>query len=624
MAKTLPWNWETLKSLVQLSAQSAQDFKPGTRRDWRQVRAKLRSRFASVPAIQAWSKDSHESIPWYLEQTAARIPDKIALVFEGRQWTWREFNEEANRIAHACDGLGWQKGDVVCLHMENRPEYLFTYYGLAKRGVIPSLINTNLQEGPLRHALQASNAKGLIIGSECLDRLATLGDDVPIAPEHSYLAPEGDTHELPGSDWHYFSDVVDRAQIHNPPTAETVKLRDTLCYIFTSGTTGNPKPAIINHDRYYRAAHGWGGLALALTEDDVMYCVLPLYHGNGNLIAASIPIVFGTRIVLRRKFSASRFWDECREHGVTCFVYIGELCRYLMNQPPRADDADNPVVRAIGNGLRMDIWEDFLKRFRLRRVVEFYASSEGNAASTNFLGPAGSVGQWNPDTMKMARWDMEHEDLVRGADGFAIECAVDEPGCLLGEITQDSEFTGYTSKEATERKILRNVFREGDAYYNTGDMLKVDATGYLYFIDRLGDTFRWKGENVSTQEIGEQLTMLPWVDEATVYGVQIPGADGRAGMAALVLQDSTGFDPAAFYAHVAENLPPYAQPLFLRVRSSLDVTGTFKHQKVALRDAGFNPGEIDEALYFRDPAAKNYVPLTAELHADIVGGQRQL
>lgn len=620
MAKTLPWNWETIKGLVQLSVQSARDFKPGTGRDWTIVKKKLKNRFASVPAMQAWTKESPHTIPWYLEQTAAKWPDRTGLVYEGRRWTWQQFNAEVNIVAHGCDRAGWTKGDVVCLQMENRPEYLFTFYGLTKRGVIPSLINTNLQEGPLRHALTASGATGLIVGSECLDRLATLGDDMPIPPEQCYMLPEQATHELPGSDWHYLADVLDREQKHNPPTAETVTLGDTFCYIFTSGTTGAPKPAIIKHDRYYRAAHGWGGLALALTEEDVMYCVLPLYHGNGNLIAVGIPIVFGTQIVLRRKFSATHFWDECREHGVTCFVYIGELCRYLMNQPPKPDDRDNPVVRCIGNGLRMDIWEPFLERFNLRRVVEFYAASEGNAASTNFIGPPGSVGPWNPEVMKIAQWDMEEENLVRGADGFGIECATDEPGCLLGEITVDSEFTGYTNKEATESKILRNVFREGDAYYNTGDMLRVDAQGYLYFVDRLGDTYRWKGENVSTQEVGEQLTMVPWVHEATVYGIQIPGADGRAGMAALVLEPGAAFDPATFYAHVAEYLPPYAQPLFVRVRANLDVTGTFKHQKVALRNAGFDPAHIEEDLYFRDGAAQAYVPLTSALHADILAG----
>lgn len=624
MAKTLPWNWETLKAIGQLAGQSVVDAKPGSRLPGRVIRKKLRNRFTSIPAIQAWSKDSPKTIPWYLEQTAARIPDQVGLVFEGREWTWRQINAEVNRIAHACDGRGWTKGNVVCLHMENRPEFIFTYYGLAKRGVIPSMINTNLQEGPLRHALAVSHAKALIIGSEGLAHLATLGEDIPIPADQCYLVPEGESYELPNSAWHYLADVVDREQTHNPPTAETITLGDTFCYIFTSGTTGAPKPAIMKHDRYYRAAHGWGGLSLALTDEDVMYCVLPLYHGNGSIIGVACPIVFGSRIVLRRKFSASHFWDDCRRHGVTAFVYIGELCRYLVNQPPKPNDADNPVVRAIGNGLRTDVWQTFLDRFKLRRVVEFYASSEGNAAATNFLGPVGSVGQWDAEVMKIAQWDMEAEALVRGPDGFAVECATGEPGCLVGRITPDSEFHGYTVKQATEQKILRDVFEAGDAYYNTGDMLRVDAEGYLYFVDRLGDTYRWKGENVSTQEVGEQLTLLEWLDEATVYGVQIPGADGRAGMAALVLRPGATFDAGAFHAHVAEYLPTYAQPVFVRVRAALDVTGTFKHQKVALRDAGFDPTTIADTLYYRDSAGGTYRPLTPEVHEAIVQGRIQV
>ena len=621
MAKTLPWNWETVKNIGRLVVQSSQDHKPGENRDWGVVREKLRNRFRSIPAIQAWSKESTKTLPWYLEAAAAQWPDQPALLFEGRTWTWSQFNVEANRIAHTCDRLGWTKGDVVCLMMENRPEFLFAFYGLSKRGVIPSLINTNLQEGPLRHALAASSGKALIVGSECLPHLDTLDTDLPLTPAQCYLVPQHETHELPSSDWHYFADVIDRTQAHDPPTADTIRLGDTFCYIFTSGTTGAPKPAIITHDRYYRAAHGWGGLALGLTQQDVMYCVLPLYHGNGNLIAVGCCIPFGTRIVLRRKFSASHFWDECREHGVTSFVYIGELCRYLVNQPPREDDADNPVVRAIGNGLRNDVWEVFLNRFKLRRVVEFYAASEGNAAATNFLGPVGSVGPMDPETMIIAKWNMGTEALERGPDGYAIPCAVDEPGCLLGEITPDSEFHGYTSKEATERKIIRNLFRDGDAYYNTGDMLKVDANGYLYFIDRLGDTFRWKGENVSTQEVGEQLSMLSWIDEATVYGIEIPGADGRAGMAALVVRDGDRFDGQALYTHVAEYLPSYAQPLFIRVSSGLEVTGTFKHRKVDLKREGFDPREIAEDLYVRDVEAAAYVPLTVDRFTDITAGR---
>lgn len=624
MAKTLPWNWETIKNIGKLVVQSTQDYKPGGTRDWSDVGEKLRNRFRSIPAIQAWSKDSPHTLPWYLEQAATRWPDDVALVYEDRQWTWRQFNEEANRIAHACDRLGWGKGDVVCLMMENRPEFVFLQYGLAKRGIVVSLINTNLQEGPLRHALGASHAAGLVIGSECLPHLATLGEDVPIPPEHSYLVPEHETHELPSSAWHYLADVVDRERDENPPTADTIRLGDVFTYIFTSGTTGTPKPAIIKHERYYRAAYGWGGLALGLTHNDVMACVLPLYHGNGNIIAVGSSLPFGTRIVLRRKFSASHFWDEARQHGVTAFVYIGELCRYLVNQPPKPNDEDNPVVRAIGNGLRNDVWEAFLTRFRLRRVVEFYAASEGNAATTNFLGPVGSVGPIAPDTMKLAKWDMDREELVRGADGFALECAPNEGGCLLGKITEDTSFEGYTIKEETEKKILRNVFEPGDAYYNTGDMLRADANGYLYFVDRLGDTFRWKGENVSTQEVAEQITLLDWIDEATVYGVEVPGADGRAGMAALVLRDNVDFDGRALHEHVAENLPPYARPLFARVRHALDVTGTFKHQKVALRKEGFDPSVVAEPIYLHDPAQGTYVPLTPERFEDIQAGKVKL
>jgi acyl-CoA synthetase (AMP-forming)/AMP-acid ligase II len=327
-------------------------------------------------------------------------------------------------------------------------------------------------------------------------------------------------------------------------------------------------------------------------------------------------------MVLARRFSASGFWDDVRRHGATGFVYIGELCRYLVNQPLRDDDADNPIRVAVGNGLRPDIWREFRDRFGIERIAEFYGSTEGNVGTLNLDGTVGSVGRLLSGSGVLVRWDDDADDFVRGPDGFMVKCKPGEAGVLIGRITRRSRFDGYQDESATEKKVLRNVFKPGDAWFNTGDMLRMDRRRRLFFVDRMGDTFRWKGENVSTFEVQEQISSWDPVQEVNVYGVHIHGTEGRAGMAALVLNGD--FDPDAFRRHVDEALPPYARPVFVRLQSTLETTGTLKLKKTELRKEGFDPGEVSDPLFVRHPQKDSYVPLTPELHAEIVGGGLRL
>jgi fatty-acyl-CoA synthase len=282
----------------------------------------------------------------------------------------------------------------------------------------------------------------------------------------------------------------------------------------------------------------------------------------------------------------------------------------------------------IGNGLRPDIWPAFRDRFRIPRIVEFYGATEGNVALLNFEGREGSVGRIPSKLLmdaRLVRYDVERDEHPRDAQGRLVECRPGEPGELIAALPRKpgetrGRFEGYTSAEATERKILRDGFAPGDAWFRTGDLLKRDAAGYFYFVDRIGDTFRWKGENVSTQEVAEAIAAFPGVKMSNVYGVEVPGADGRAGMVALVVEDPARFDGAAFHAHVSAALPGYAAPVFVRLQQEVELTGTFKLRKVELQREGYDPGRIADPLFVRDDAARAYVPLTPERHAAIRAG----
>ena len=394
-------------------------------------------------------------------------------------------------------------------------------------------------------------------------------------------------------------------------------------FIYTSGTTGAPKAAKVKHHRLFRAGLVWGGIAFRFQADDVLYIPLPLYHGNAMILGTSSAITYGVTIALARKFSASAFWDDYRRYRATHFLYIGELCRYLNNAPRLPSDRDHSVRAISGNGLRPDIWESFQGRFGIERIAEFYGATEGNVITINVGKTAGSVGKMLPGHA-LARWDPTREDFVRGANGRLVRCWPGEVGVLLGEISDTAAFDGYEDQTATERKIVRGAFRPADAWFNTGDLLRADWLRNLYFADRLGDTFRWKGENVSTFEVQEQISAWPPVREVNVYGVAVEGMEGRAGMASLVLAEGEAFDAASFKAHVDSVLPKSARPVFVRIDATLEVTGTLKIKKRDLQEQGADPAKIKSPLFVRHPASDEYVPLGAGLYEDLKAGRVRL
>jgi fatty-acyl-CoA synthase len=405
-------------------------------------------------------------------------------------------------------------------------------------------------------------------------------------------------------------------------------IEDRALFIYTSGTTGMPKPANINHYRLMLASHGFAGV-MATRASDRSYNCLPMYHTVGGVVAPGAVLVAGGTLVIRERFSAREFWDDIERFDCTIFHYIGELCRYLNNTPPHPKETSHRIRLACGNGLRPDVWREFQQRFRIPHILEFYAATEGNVSIFNFDGKEGAVGRipWflrRRFPTKVVKFDIEHEQPVRDERGFCIECETDEVGEVIGQILKDAtkpgaRFEGYATQAETDKKILRNVFAPGDSWFRTGDLMRKDRDGYFFFVDRIGDTYRWKGENVATSEVSEAITVFPGVIEANVYGVAIPGKEGRAGMAALVIDDK--FDMDKFRVYLAKQLPDYARPLFVRIRGEIEITATFKHKKVDLVKQGFDPAATTDAIYFDDPQARTFELLDRSLYDRIVAGQ---
>jgi citronellyl-CoA synthetase len=411
-----------------------------------------------------------------------------------------------------------------------------------------------------------------------------------------------------------------------PPEINNVTIGSVAFYLFTSGTTGLPKAAVVTHKRIFTGAQFSHTALLRLKRNDRVYNCLPLYHGTGLIIGLSAAFNAGAATVIRRRLSVSAFWDDIRKYQCTSFIYIGEFIRYLMAQPSRKDDGDNPIRSIVGNGLRPDIWVDFKERFNIDRIGEFYAASEGNGGFANVFNKDCTVGL-GISPVKIIQYDVENDEIVKDSSGRCIEVTEGDPGLLIIEVTETSKFDGYTSKEDTDKKLLRNCFSDGDLYFNTGDLMRTLDVGFAYgqthyeFVDRIGDTFRWKSENVSTNEVGEIINNFSEVVSTNVYGVEIPGTDGRAGMAAIVFNDGIGSDQidlGALSQHINENLPSYARPIFIRVLEELPTTTTHKLQKNELREQAFHPDRVEQELLVRDPSTGQYRKLDSDFYDHIM------
>jgi acyl-CoA synthetase (AMP-forming)/AMP-acid ligase II len=588
---------------------------------------RLRAVVRKLPAIarglrltNKTDKTEALSIGTYLDANFRAWPDRPALMFEDRRYTHAELYEQANRWAHLLAARGIQKGDSVALFVDNRPELLFAVAGIVKLGAIAAMINSRQHGRALEHSLAISKAKCFVIGEELWGTYAALklpatSDELWLAETAGSAAPSGATDVRP---------LLAASPTHTPRQQADVQLGDPAFYIYTSGTTGLPKASIMSHFRWVKAAGGFGIAALGLRHDDVLYVALPLYHSNALVVAWSSAASTGAALALRRKFSVSAFWDDVRTFGATSFIYIGELCRYLMNQEPNARDREHRVRKIAGNGLRPDIWKQFKARFGIQEVYEFYSASEANIAFVNLLNADCTVGLC-PAPYALVRYDIDRDEPVRGPDGRLVRVSRGEVGLLLSKVSARYAFDGYTDPAASEKKLMRDVFKPGDCWFNSGDLVRDQGLRHVQFVDRVGDTFRWKGENVSTNEVAEAINSFGQVAEATVYGVQVPGADGRCGMASLVLRVPVSeLQLAELASHLRTQLPAYAVPRFLRVQTELEVTGTFKQMKGDLRRDGFDPAKVGDPIFVLGPKRPAYEAMTPELHRAITCNELDL
>ena len=554
-----------------------------------------------------------------LEASVDRYPSNVAVRFEGTLTTYSELDRLANKVAHWALGQGFKSGDAVALFMGNCPEYIAIWFGLAKIGVVTGLINHNLGDEGLAHCVNIADAKAIIFDPERAELLDSARPHLNGDLSFWCYGAANDSADLQAA----LTDVSDKRPDRSH--RENLKGADLALYVYTSGTTGLPKAAKLVQGRTQGMMRTFV-TPTATTARDRVYITLPLYHGTGGLCAVGVALYSGASIILRRKFSASTFWDDVADQGATVFVYIGELCRYLLNQPPHPKEKAHKLRTGFGNGLRPEIWQEFLDRFNVPSLVEFYGSTEGNVSFLNFDGKVGAVGRIPKilekkfDHIAFAKFDIEEEIPVRGADGFCQIADADEPAEVLGRVGEDARqrFEGYNDPEATKKKLLHDVFEEGDLWFRTGDLMRKDADGYIYFVDRIGDTFRWKGENVSTNEVGEALTGIDGIALANVYGVPIRGMDGKAGMGAITLNGDVDFEH--LLESLSARLPAYAVPVFLRVQKEAETTGTFKYRKVDLVREGFNPDECPDPVWFAHPDKREYVLLTQELYNTVLDG----
>ncbi|XP_060613969.2 long-chain fatty acid transport protein 3 [Anolis sagrei] len=566
---------------------------------------------------------------------SARPPGKVFLRAGEQSFTYAQAEAHSNRAAQAlrkaaAEGKGLlppgQEAVVVALWMGNAPAFLWAWIGAAKLGWVPAFLGTALRKGALLHCLRACAARALLIGEDLIEAVEPILPDLEEMGVVVWALGKGPYPPGVTSLYHLWQEASEEPVPADLSTPRS--LMDTALYIFTSGTTGLPKAARVSHLKTILCL-GFYSLVGA-SSSDVIYVSLPLYHMSGSLLGVLGTFGIGATCVLKPKFSASQFWPDCRRYGVTVFQYIGELCRYLVNQPQSPSDREHRLRMAVGSGLRPDVWRQFLRRFGPVHVVETYGMTEGSVSFFNYTGTVGAVGRASPlykifSAFELIRYDVVEGAPVRNQDGRCLRVKPGEPGLLISPVTSEKPFLGYAgARELSESKLLRRVFADGDVYFNTGDLMVQDDHGFISFRDRIGDTFRWKGENVATTEVAEIMAALESLQDVTVYGVSLPDCEGRAGMAAIVLKTGREFDGEEVYAHAVELLPSYARPRFLRIQDHLELTETFKQKKVRLAAEGFDPNRIADPLYVLDEAAKTYVPLTPNLWERIMAGDIRL
>ena len=565
--------------------------------------------------------ETNHNIALCTEANAAKYPTDTAILYEDMKFTHKEYNVWCNRYANFfLNKVGLKKGDVAIVFLMNRPEIMFTIVGLAKIGVISSLINTKQRDLALVHSITHAPGKIFIIGEELIEPFESVREKLNLNVEqnkHLFFIPDKSVVDPPKG-FINLHEVIKDAKASNPPTSASLQSKDPYAYIFTSGTTGLPKAAIITHGHTVRSAFYWGDAVIGMKHKDVIYITTPLFHSNAINVAYAAALRYGSAIAIRRKFSASKFWDDAIKFKATCFNYIGEICRYLYNQPLKPTDRKHKIRKIVGNGLRNDIWKDFKKRFGIKKIFEFYGATErfcpnfANRYNRNCtIGICGTP-------YALVKYDIDTEEPIMNENGTYLRAEIGESGLLLGQVDPDY-FYMYTNKEEDKKKIFRNMFEEGDMYINTGDLIREIGYNHAQFVDRLGDTFRWKSENVSTEEVETVVNSFEQVELSSVYGVLIPNTEGRAGMVSLksTVHSTKDFNFDSFLNLLQKSLPEYAIPKFIRFKSEFSTTATLKIQKTELKKEGYAISKILDPIYVLLPPGKTFNRLTQVIYKKI-------
>lgn len=574
---------------------------------------KLRKRNATVPQV--------------FSENCKANPDRICFYYEDQEWTLRQLDEMSNRVANAFLEQGFQPGQEVALFMESKPEFIAIWLGLAKAGIVSALVNTNMRMDTLIHSITVVNCRALIFGSELSEHVDDVYENLRERSSALEFFQFGDQDTCKKAKTKLLKPMLADSSASNPATLNSGNFTDRLLYIYTSGTTGLPKAAIIKHSRFMFVGTGLRNL-LCLNKE-IIYTSIPLYHLAGGIMGVSQCLIFDSAMVIKRRFSASQFWNDCIKYNATCAQYIGELCRYLLATKPSEADTKHQVQIMFGNGLRPQLWNEFVNRFKVKQIGEFYGSTEGNANIVNYTnqpGACGFVSRILPIIypVTLIKCDPITGVPQRDSRGVCIRCGPGETGEFVGKIIEGDptrSFDGYANTEATKKKIVRDVFWKGDLAFSSGDLLEMDEYGYVYFKDRTGDTFRWKGENVSTMEVESILSELLNQQDVVVYGVDVPNCEGKAGMMATA---QTDIDFKDLIKKMKTKLAPFAVPVFIRICERIEATGTFKLPKVNLQQQGYNVSKLNDPIYMVDLKNDDCHRLTKEVYDKLINGELKL
>ncbi len=570
----------------------------------------------NIKKAKGINEKSNESIGKVIESKAIEHGNVVALRYEDQSYTYREFNEVINLYANYLLSEGVNNGETVIAYLENRPELLFLIAACAKIGAIVSLVNPNQREKSLIHSLELTKSKFLFIGEELLPFFQNVRNSLTDTKDVKYYWISDRQIDSCPKIFNNVKKDLEKVDSNNPTTTQGIMANQVYANVFTSGTTGLPKASRQTNRKWLATYYWFGKVNMNLNSNDVMYVPLPFYHTNALIVGWPTALAGSCTMVMRRKFSVSEFWQDVNKYNVSAFIYIGELCRYLLNAPPSGLDQKHRIKKIMGNGLRPDIWLEFKERFQIKNIFEFYGAADGNVGFTNTFNFDCTIG-WSPQNFKIVKYDIENDSPIEDSNGFLIPVSKGETGLLISEISSASVFDGYVNKARNEDKILRNAFKTGDTWFNSGDLLQDIGFKHARFIDRIGDTFRWKGENVATAEVEGIISQLDSVEMCAVYGVQIPNNDGRAGMATIVKHRKIDFEINEISSQLLEQLPKYAVPVFIRLKDKIDFTHTHKIKKFNLKKEGFNCNDV---VFVMLPKSKTYIQINEDLLKEINAG----